>query len=157
MSGTATTAPSAGAWYGLGVTVNGSGAGAVVHFVRYTPSTGALATEDTVINWAATPSGTQKLTFGTAWQGSAQRRLVGFLSKALIASGTVLTDSQMITWFCNSTVPTGTDGAWLMNESATPSVDSVNAYNATWTGTVAAGNATTACPSVSAKRRASGQ
>ncbi len=159
INGTATTALTAGSWYGVGVTVNGSGGGAAVHFVRYNPSTGALATEDTSIFWAATPSGVQKLTFGGKWLGALNFPTAGLLAKALITNrATVLTDAEMINWFCNSAAPAGTDGAWLLNESATPSLDtSGNSYSATWTGTVTAGSAPTACPSVSAKRRASGQ
>lgn len=48
-TGTSTTAPSAGTWYGLAAIMTGSAGSGTVKFVRFTPGTDTLA-------WVASPS-----------------------------------------------------------------------------------------------------
>lgn len=145
-SGTSTTAASTGAWFGFAARMNGTDCSATVHLLRYTPSTGVSATEDGTFCWNPTPSGTHALYIGGRKEATFQRPTNGMLAKALVVAGTATTDADIIAWFCNGTIPTGTDAAYVLNGTASPEPDtSGNGYNATLTGT-AAGTTPDACP-----------
>lgn len=156
-SGSATTAVTAGTWYGIAFRVNGTDCSAAIHLLRYTMATGASATEDGTFCWNETPSGTHDLVIGGRNAGFLQYPFGGSIAKALIVAGTAVTDDALRAWFCNGTVPTGADAVYVLNGTASPEPDtSGNAYDAALTGT-GTGDAPDACPGGMLRRRFSGQ
>lgn len=145
-TGTSTTTPVAGTWYGLAAIVTGSGAGGSVKFVRFTPGTNTMASEDVGMFVGPSPTGTHKLLIGGRWNGALANPATGDYARAGVWSGVGLTTDQLRTWFCDGSAATGGDGLWQLAGSASPEPDtSGNAYDLTLSGT-SAGSTVTACP-----------
>lgn len=144
--GTATTAPAAGTWYLVGAIVTGTNGSGTVKFVRYTPSTGTLATEDIGMFVAPSPAGTFKLLIGGRWNGALVNLSTGDFARFGVWAGDALTTTQLITWACTGVAAAGGDGLWELAGSASPETDSSgNSYSLTLSGT-AAGSALDTCP-----------
>lgn len=147
-TGTSTTAPSAGTWYGLAAIMTGSAGSGTVKFVRFTPGTDTLATEDIGMFVGPSPTGTHKLLIGGRWNGALANPATGDYARAGVWSGVALTTAELRTWFCSGSAASGSDGLWALAGSASPEPDtSGNGYDLTLSGT-SAGSTVTACPVV---------
>lgn len=134
---TATTALTAGTWYGVAAVVSGVDGAGNVHFMRYTAATGATVTEEKSFFNAPSATGTFKAVIGGAWDGSAlQRPYAGLIARVGVWAGVSLSDADLLNWFRYLSAPTGGDGLWTLAGTASPEPDaSGNGYDLTLSGT----------------------
>lgn len=111
--GTATTAISTGAWYGVAASCFGSGAGNNCTLYRYPFATRALASETVSFYNTQTTAGTYVAGVGMQWVGWGQYPWDGRIARVGLWRNTNLTANELIQWFHGVPVQMASCDLWL--------------------------------------------